>query len=112
MQEYLIGFDEFWKVYPRHVAKIAALKAYRRALKVAAPNVILAGAMRYAQERGGQDDQFTKHPTTWLNGGCWNDKPKRNGGVIGALDRLEQYLVAGEDDRAGGQNDLLGLPPR
>jgi hypothetical protein len=106
------GFEEFYAAYPRRVAKLAALKAYIKAIKVTTPDVIIAGARRYARERQGQDDQFTKHPSTWLNGGCWNDKPKRNGGVIGALDRLEQYLGAREDDRASGADDFLGLPPR
>jgi hypothetical protein len=84
----LLGFDEFWKIYPRHVAKKAAERAYRRAVKSATAVDILHGAMRYAAERTGQDGQFTKHPATWLNGGCWDDEPTRKaddaGNPIGA----------------------------
>lgn len=71
----LPGFDEFWQVYPRHVAKQAAIRMYRRALKSARPTDILRGAMQYAAERTGKDPTFTKHPATWLNGGCWDDEP-------------------------------------
>lgn len=107
------GFDEFWSVYPRRVAKLAAIRMYRRAVKKTAPATVIAAARRYADERIGQDPAFTKHPATWLNGGCWDDEatPRRSVGVIGALDRLEQYLSA-VDDHEGRADDLLGLPPR
>lgn len=32
--------------------------------------------MRYAGERSGEDPTFTKHPSTWLNAGCWADQPR------------------------------------
>jgi hypothetical protein len=35
---------------------------------------MLNGAMRYAAERTGQDQRYTKHPATWLNGQCWKDE--------------------------------------
>jgi hypothetical protein len=31
--------------------------------------------MRYAAERAGQPPKYTKHPATWLKGGCWADEP-------------------------------------
>jgi hypothetical protein len=34
------------------------------------------GAKRYADQRAGQDPQFTKMPATWLNGDCWLDEPE------------------------------------
>ncbi len=68
-------FQIFWQHYPRKVAQGAARKAYAKALKKTDVNTILNGAMRYAAERADQDPQFTKHPSTWLNGECWNDEP-------------------------------------
>lgn len=72
-------FEQFYRQYPRHAAKAAALKAYRgvisKGLVTAAE--LEAGAMRYAAERSGQDPKFTKHPSTWLNGACWADEPVR-----------------------------------
>jgi hypothetical protein len=72
------SFDDWWAQYPRHVAKGAALKAYAAAIKNGAnPVDLLQGAMRYAAERQDQDHQYTKHPTTWLNGMCWEDEPAK-----------------------------------
>lgn len=70
-------FDEFWKVYPRRIGKQAALNAFGRAVKrskITDPGVIIDGARRYRDDPN-RSDEFTKHPTTWLNGGCWEDDP-------------------------------------
>lgn len=68
-------FYLFWQAYPRHVGKLAAEKAFAKARKHASADAIIAGARRYAAERAGQDPAYTKHPATWLNGGCWSDEP-------------------------------------
>lgn len=67
-------FEEFWTQFPRKVAKGRALKAFKTARKTADLATILAGALRYSQERTGQDHQFTKHPATWLTAECWADE--------------------------------------
>ena len=46
------------------------------------PELPIAGAQRYAGERAGEDPKFTKHPATWLRGGCWEDEPPANGGAV------------------------------
>jgi hypothetical protein len=65
-------FDEFWKVYPKKVAKPAARKAWDKAVRKVDPQVIIAAAARYARsdqvERG-----FAKHPQGWLNDERWTD---------------------------------------
>lgn len=68
-------FDEFWQHYPRKIGKQSARKAYTRALKLAPGDVILAGVLRYAAERKGEDPTYTAHPDTWLNQGRWDDEP-------------------------------------
>jgi hypothetical protein len=72
-----LSFESWWQQYPRKVEKPSALKAYARVIKnkEATSAELLSGAMRYAAERASQDAKFTKHPTTWLNKGCWNDEP-------------------------------------
>lgn len=72
----LSDFDHWYAIYPRHVGKIAARRAYERAVKKHGASIeqLLAGAERYAQERRGQEPQFTKHPATWLSAGCWEDE--------------------------------------
>ncbi len=70
------NFIEFWQHYPRKVGRKTAERAFAKAVKEGAdPKDIIAGAMRYAAERDGQEPQFTKHPSTWLNAGCWEDEP-------------------------------------
>lgn len=71
-----IGFDVFWKIYPRHVDRKRAVAAYQSALnRQAEVEDIIRGAQAYAAERIGEDPTFTKHPTTWLNGDCWLNAP-------------------------------------
>lgn len=73
------GFPDWYSAFPRHVARPSAAKAYAAALgRGASPIELLAGARRYAQERIGENPQFTKHPATWLNNDGWLDEPKPN----------------------------------
>lgn len=68
------GWEAFWAACPRKRAKAAALRAYKAAIKKAAPATILAGLERhkpYWARRA--DPRFTPHPASWLNGECWND---------------------------------------
>jgi hypothetical protein len=69
------AFERFWAVYPKHVAKDAARRAFAKAIKRVDLETLIAGAQRYAVARRGQEDRYTKHPGTWLNGGCWEDEP-------------------------------------
>jgi hypothetical protein len=68
------AFDSWWKAYPKKQAKGQARKAYAAAIKKATVDQLEKGAERYAAERAGQDDKYTKHPATWLNGECWADE--------------------------------------
>jgi hypothetical protein len=68
-----IGFDDFWRIYPKKVDRGEALRAFVKARENAPFEDIVLGAMRYATERTGQDPRFTKHPATWLSKACWTD---------------------------------------
>jgi Helix-turn-helix domain len=93
------GFDAFWQQYPKKVAKGAARKAYVSALNKARPEEILAGAMRYSQERSLSDPTFTKHPATWLNKECWADESVGNYEPKGKLELVFEALNCGERNR-------------
>jgi len=67
-------FDNFWKIYPRKVAKEAARKAFEKAIKEADVNAILKGAEAYAKDPN-RLDAYTAHPATWLNAHRWLDDP-------------------------------------
>jgi hypothetical protein len=69
------AFEDFWRVYPRHVAKAAARKAFAKAVKVAGVEAVMAGARRFASDPNLPDPQFVPHPSTWLNQGRWEDEP-------------------------------------
>lgn len=70
-------FDEFWKQYPRKVAKAEARKAYVKALGKSSHEEIMAGLARYDP-----DPEYTCHPTTWLNQERWTDEPDRRAKTV------------------------------
>lgn len=78
--EATVGFDAFWSAYPRRTARADAERAWRKAVKVASPDLIVAGATRYAAEVAGRDPSKVAHGATWLNGRRWEDPPGANGG--------------------------------
>jgi hypothetical protein len=69
------GFDEFWELYPRKVAKQEALKAWRTVKADELPAILngLSAATQADQWRkdGGK---FVPHPATWLRGRRWEDE--------------------------------------
>lgn len=72
---YTDDFENFWRTYPRRIEKKSAFKAWKTALKSGVTaDEITAGAARYAKYRAGEPERFTKHPSTWLNQGCWEDE--------------------------------------
>jgi hypothetical protein len=69
------AFEDFWRSYPKRVAKEAGRRAFEKAIVGGVdPAALIAGAKRYAVERHDEDPRFTKHPATWLNAGCWQDE--------------------------------------
>ena len=71
----IVGFEKFWLACPRRIGKEAARKAYEKARKTTSDSELLEGIRRYAATRAGQDEQYTVHPSTWLNQGRWADEP-------------------------------------
>jgi hypothetical protein len=71
-------FAEWYRQYPRRIGKLKAEKAYIAIIskKKATPEELLAGAVRFAAERAGQDDKYTPYPASWLNAGRWQDEPQ------------------------------------
>jgi hypothetical protein len=100
------GFAEFWNAYPKKVAKLAAEKAFAAAAKRGAdPAAIIEAAKLYAASERMRIErehtpQYTKHPATWLNGGCWDDE-----GPDGAIIDEEGNVVAVEN--GDGSDDVI-----
>jgi hypothetical protein len=74
---YTDGFEAFWKAYPRRVNKAKAFRAWKSAAETVSEEILIDAARRYAKyhEAVGTDQQYIKHPTTWLNGGEWDSVP-------------------------------------
>ena len=67
-------FIEFWESVPRKVGKGAARKAWAKAVKKADPQIIIDGMRRYRDDPN-RADEFTAHPSSWLNAERWDDDP-------------------------------------
>lgn len=100
-------FDQFWSLYPNKCGKKAAHKKFDIALKTVSFERLMTALRAYV---GKTDDRPWCNPETWLNQGRWDDEPaiQQRGGVLGAIDRLEQNIENGADSEAD-QNPLLRL---
>lgn len=68
-------FAELWTAYPRKAGKRAAWRAWLAAENRGADlAAIVKAALRFAEQRAGQDPKFTPHPATWLNGARYDDE--------------------------------------
>lgn len=80
--EALKAFESWYPIYPRHVGRGAAERAFLKALPLASVETLIAGARAYAEECAGKEAQYVAHPSTWLNGKRWLDAP--HGGMNGS----------------------------
>ena len=71
------GFDEFWKVYPKKVAKGDARKAWLQTAKVRPPIETLIKAVfaaRASKQWLKDDGEYIPYPSTWLRQERWDDE--------------------------------------
>lgn len=73
-------FAEFWKAYPRKVGKGKALKAFTKIIVVQKDvdkfmeTTLASIAWWKKQQQWREDDgRYIPYPSSWLNGGCWED---------------------------------------
>ena len=71
----LAGFDRFWEVWPRKVAKVSAQDRWAEINPDEQFAFQIIAAVR-SQVHAGilSSDKFTPHPATWLNAGRWTDQ--------------------------------------
>ena len=68
-------FDQFWKHYPRKVAKRASLGAFNRLTKDEQVLAVEAIEQHVAYWKlKGTETDFIPHASTWLNQGRWEDE--------------------------------------
>lgn len=98
--EYPIEFTEFWFNYPRRIGKLSAHNAYKKIIKLGVTHAeIIYGLEKYNIVCKNRPTKYIKHPSTWLNGGCWEDEEtpessdKRN--TFAEPTNYERALLAG-----------------
>lgn len=62
-----------YMAYPRKVARGAAVKAIKKALRKEEFEFLMEAVLAYADSRDGQDSQYTPYPATWFNQERWAD---------------------------------------
>jgi hypothetical protein len=64
------GFDKFWELYPKKVAKADALKAWNKAIKTKTADELLKVTQAYAESKL-PDITYIPYPASWLNKGLY-----------------------------------------
>jgi hydroxymethylpyrimidine pyrophosphatase-like HAD family hydrolase len=60
------GFDKFWELYPKKVAKADALKAWKQVLKKKTADEMIALTKAYSESKL-PDMTYIPYPASWLN---------------------------------------------
>ena len=69
-------FDQFWAVYPRHVGKKAAVRAFTKLHPDAGQVAALITAIEVQRRSRQWLEGIIPHASTWLNGERWTDEPE------------------------------------
>jgi len=69
-----ITFEDFWSIYPLRAKPPDARRAWDKAIKTTAPEVVIQGVIRYRDDPN-RDPAFTAYPASWLNSRRWEDDP-------------------------------------
>jgi hypothetical protein len=76
------GFATWYAIYPKHVDRIDAAKAFARLMKSGAISLeaLMAATARYAAKVANTEKRFIKAPSVWINKGSYLDEPEGDGG--------------------------------
>jgi hypothetical protein len=69
-EQHLEGFDTFWLLYPKKVAKADALKAWKQVLKKKTADEMIALTKAYSESKL-PDMTYIPYPASWLNKGLY-----------------------------------------
>lgn len=94
------SIEEIYAAYPKKVAKPAALRAIRRALKDHAPEFLLDRTKVFATTYTG-DPQFIPYPATWFNNHRFNDDPATWRGNFNASNKPQPTIVRHDEFGCG-----------
>ncbi len=92
---YSVEFEQFWNSYPRRLDKKKAYVSFNRAIRTHSFETIMNGTEKYALQVKGNDKQYVKHPTTFLNNDSFIDgfeeRGKNNESDINAQRLAREY---------------------
>lgn len=74
---YTVNFEKFWSEYPNKVKKGAASDVWNRDELDERIDGILTALASYKRtsQWASENGKYIPHPTTWLNGRCYDDQP-------------------------------------
>ena len=97
-----MGFEDWYKIYPRREKRLLAERAYLKALKKADAEELYAGVERFNAhlDRHPRKRKYIPLPASWLNAGQWmDDLPSTEKGSVKLSDerkkRWQQFLADG-----------------
>ena len=69
-------FEQFWKFYPRRIARKAAWNALYKVMRNREVEFdkLIQAVQNFAAHVRGKDVQYIPHPATWINQGRWDDE--------------------------------------
>ena len=88
-----MNFDDFWKLYPRKVAKVVATRSWKRLTKKEV-NKIEEVLPKQLKAWDKKEIQFIPHAGTWLNQKRFDDEIEEEKQVMSVEDRIEKERAA------------------
>ena len=97
-------FDLFYSLYPRKVAKLEAVKAWKQMTRDYEPAEIIDGLRRCLPSLSRRERQYIPHPASWLRAGRWMDEVE-----VVSTGRRQNYadaIINGMMKQAHGPADI------
>lgn len=96
------GFEDWYKIYPRHIDPKDARRAYDKALAKVGHGKLLEAAKSFAEKVRFKESKFIPHPATWLNKERWLEESAPEQAVSQAHAFAERVRLFAE--KHGGSN--------
>lgn len=88
-----LDFNKFYENYPKKVSKVQAEKVWDRlTLDIQTKCIEVVSSNGFKNWVKEQDLKFIKHPSTWLNQGCWEDDVFTNNKVMDAKEKYRWII--------------------
>jgi len=96
--KYPKDFEEFWKVYPRKVSKGVAFRAWVKLKPDREFQEYIIKAVKSHIEywrKEGTEMVFIPHPSTWLNGGRYEDELGESESLMSDYEKEMEGIING-----------------